>query len=314
MKISELAAYRELLERMRPQQSDLTLRSELDPIIHTVETHANQMPLHLAELITHRDAVFGNLDQFNSVLDGLLERLLEQIKNLEPQYLARSYTLYESGLVQDSTEHVLNRRFSISETMRAYIQSRVQAHSDYHHAGLVIRPGLEEWIEHMVACDPLYVVDTNHDLFHPVKQRFNPAYQNRLRYYAVRESSEEPMLDQLPDAQFGFCLAYNFFHYKPFEIMRAYLREIYQKLKPGGILCMTFNDCDRRGAVELAERMMNCYTPGRMVLGVCESEGFVVEQNYRIDAAANWVELRKPGRYSSLRGGQALAKIVAKSK
>lgn len=314
MKISELAAYRELLENLRPQQSDLTLRSELDPVIDTVSRHHNQLPQYLTALETARTEVFRGLANFQTSIDTIEETLLEQIKNLEPQYLSRSYTLYEDGLVQDSTEHVLNRRFSISETMRAYIQSRVQAHSDFHHAGLVIRPGLEEWIEHMVACDPLYVVDTNHDLLHPAKQRFNPTYQNRLRYYAVQESSEERMLDQLPDAQFGFCLAYNFFHYKPFEIMRAYLREIYQKLRPGGVLGMTFNDCDRRGAVELAERMMNCYTPGRMVLGVCESEGFVVEQNYRIDAASNWVELRKPGRYSSLRGGQTLAKIVAKSK
>lgn len=314
MKISELAAYRELLESLRPQQSDLILRSELDPVIDTVAKHANQLPQHLTVLETARSETFKGLTAFQEGMDVISEILLKQIQDLEPQYLARSYMLYEEGLKHDSTDHVLNRRFPITSTVQSYIQSRVQAHSDFHHAGMIIRPGLEDWIEHMVACDPLYVVDTNHDLFQPAKERFNPVYQGRLRYYAVRESSEEPMLDQLPDSQFGFVLAYNFFHYKPFEIMRAYLREIYQKLKPGGILCMTFNDCDRRGAVELAERMMNCYTPGRMVLGVCESEGFIIEQNYRIDAAVNWVELRKPGKYSSLRGGQALAKIVAKSK
>ena len=77
---------------------------------------------------------------------------------------------------------------------------------------------------------------------------------------------------------------------------------------------MTFNDCDRRGAVELAERWNNCYTPGRLVRSLCESVGFVIEQEYVIDSAVNWLELRKPGTMVSLRGGQTLARIIAKSK
>jgi len=314
MKISEIAAYRELLESLRPQQTLRSVQAELDPLIHTVEAHANQMPTHLQELIDHRQQVVNGLGQFDAVLDGLLDRLLDQIKALEPSYLARSYQLYEDGLLHDSVDHVLNRRFPITATVQDYIASRVQAHSDFHHAGLIIRPGLESWIEQMVACDPVYLLDTSHDLLAPAKDLFNPTYQSRLRYYAIRECTEESMMTILPDAQIGFCLAYNFFHYKPLEITRAYLREIYHKLRPGGVLCITFNDCDRRGAVELAERMMNCYTPGRLVLGACDSAGFVVEQNYKIDAAVNWVELRKPGRMTSLRGGQTLAKIVAKSK
>lgn len=314
MKISELAHYRELLESLRPKSSDLTVRSELDDVIDTVQRQPNQMIQHLANLQTARDKAVSALDQFDQEITTMLDTLLAQIQALEPQYLAQSYQWYERAHVRDTVEYVLDRRFSLRDETRDYIQSRIQAHSDYHHAGLIIRPGLEDWIEHMVACDPLYVVDTSHDLFQPAKQRFNPLYQNRLRYYAINESSDQPMLDCLPDQQIGFCLAYNFFHYKPFEIMRAYLREIYQKLRPGGVLAMTYNDCDRKGAVELAERSFTCYTPGRMVLAICESVGFRIEQNYRVDAAVNWVEMRRPGQITSLRGGQTLAKIVAKSK
>lgn len=314
MKISELAAYRETLEALKPRDSTTILAKELDAVLHLVANKAIQMPQALASLQHSRDQAHDSIAQFNTHLQSLLDDLLQQIKNLEPSYLARSYQLYEEGLRYDSIDHVLNRRFPINHEMESYIQSRVQAHSDYHHAGMILRPGRESWVEHMVACDPLYLVDTNHELFETVKAKFTTQYQARLRYYAIRESSEEAMLAALPDDQFGFVLVYNFFHYKPFEIMRAYLREIYQKLKPGGVLGMTFNDCDRRGAVELAERMNNCYTPGRLVMAACESAGFVVEQNYRLDAAVNWVEMRKPGQRISLRGGQSLAKIVAKSK
>lgn len=314
MKISELAHYRELLDSLRPPSVSRVIQSEMDPLIDTVKQHASQMPQHLANLMSARNAALTASADFASSLDQMLMDLLDQIKGLEPQYLAQSYRWYERAMEKDTAEYVLNRRFSISNQVTDYLKSRIMAHSDYHYAGMLIRPGMEDWVEHMVACDPLYLIDTNHDLFAPVKTKFNELYQNRLRYYAIRENSQEPMMDLLPDGQFGFCLAYNFFHYKPFEIMRAYLREIYQKLRPGGMLAMTYNDCDRRGAVELAERSFTCYTPGRMILAICESIGFVVEQNYRIDSAVNWVELRRPGQMISLRGGQTLAKIVAKSK
>lgn len=314
MKISELAHYRELLESLRPTEVERAIRSEMDDLLETVNRQPSRMPDHLRGLQSARDRAFHAARDFDHNLDCMLADLLEQIKALEPQYLAQSYQWYEQAMERDTVEYVLERRFPISDEHREYIKSRVMAHSDYHYAGMIIRPGLDDWIEHMVACDPLYVVDTNHDMFEPAKEKFNKLYQNRLRYYAIRESSSVSMMEQLPTGQFGFCLAYNFFQYKPFEIMRAYLREIYYRLRPGGVLAMTYNDCDRKGAVELAERSFTCYTPGRMILAICESIGFIIEQDYRLDAAANWVELRRPGQLVSLRGGQTLAKIVAKSK
>lgn len=314
MKISELAHYRELLESLRPKSSDITIRSEMDPVIDQIDRHPSQMPRYLELLRLHRAQAVDSIESFDHTLDDLLDELLNRIKALEPSYLAKSYQLYEQTRDRDSADYVLDRRFPITEDNRTYVQSRIQSHSDYHYAGMILRPGKEDWIDQMVACDPLYLVDTHHDMFAPVKERFNPIYQGRLRYYVVQEDRDDPIMSMLPDGQIGFCLAYNFFHYKPFEIMRAYIREIYDKIAPGGILAMTFNDCDRRGAVELAERSFCCYTPGRMILAALEAQGFGVEQNYRLDAAVNWIELRKPGRMHSIRGGQTLAKIVAKSK
>jgi SAM-dependent methyltransferase len=312
MKLSELVAYRELLEEMRDKVDPHIIRDSLDPVIHVVSSHTNQFPSVLTELQNTRNSSHQSLTEFMCQFDVLISRVVDQITALEPTYLAASYRLYEEGSAYDSVEHILDRRFGTSNQITQYIQSRVQAHSHWTHAGMIIRPGRESWIEHMVACDPLYVIDTHHDLFAPTKQKFSELYQSRLRFMAIQESSEHTMLDDLPDNQFGFCLVYNFFHYKPFEIMRGYLGEIYAKLRPGGVLAFTFNDGDRRGAVDLAERNMNCYTPGRLVTGICEKLGFEIEQKQIISAAATWIELRKPGIKTSLRGGQALAELKPK--
>ena len=312
MKLSELVAYRELLEELRDNLDPRIIRDALDPVLHVVSTHNNQFPSVLTELQRTRYNAQTSLTEFMDQFDVLIDRVVDQITALEPTYLAASYRLYEEGSEYDSVEHMLDRRFGTSDQITQYIQSRVQAHSHWTHAGMIIRPGRESWIEHMVACDPLYVIDTHHDLFAPTKQKFSELYRSRLRFLAIQESSERTMLHDLPDNQFGFCLAYNFFHYKPFEIMRGYLNEIYTKLRPGGVLAFTFNDGDRRGAVDLAERNMNCYTPGRLVTGICEKLGFEIEQKHIISAAVTWIELRKPGIKHSLRGGQALAELKPK--
>lgn len=312
MRLSELVAYRELLEELRDNLDPHIIRDTLDPVLYVVSTHANQFPSLLTELQRTKHSAQTSLSEFIDQFDVLIGRVVDQITALEPTYLAASYRLYEEGSEYDTPEHILDRRFGTSDQITQYIQSRVQAHSHWKHAGMIIRPGRESWIEHMVACDPLYVIDTHHDLFDPTKQKFSELYRSRLRFLAIQESSERIMLNDLPDNQFGFCLAYNFFHYKPFEIMRGYLNEIYSKLRPGGVLAFTFNDGDRRGAVDLAERNMNCYTPGRLVTGICQKLGFEIEQKHIISAAATWIELRKPGIKHSLRGGQALAELKPK--
>jgi predicted methyltransferase len=108
-------------------------------------------------------------------------------------------------------------------------------------------------------------------------------------------------------------LVYYFFNFKPIEIIRAYMTEIYVKLKPGGTFAMTFNDCDRSGGVDLAERSFACYTPAHAVLSAATTAGFELHQSFKIDAANTWLEFRRPGQLTSLRGGQTLATVMPKT-
>ena len=107
-------------------------------------------------------------------------------------------------------------------------------------------------------------------------------------------------------------MAYNFFEFKPFEIMKRYFVEIFTKLKPGGVLAMTFNDCDRDKGVMLVENHFCCYTPGCLVKELAKSLGFEIEFEWSDQGSTTWIEFKKPGHRQSLRGGQALAKIIPK--
>jgi SAM-dependent methyltransferase len=166
----------------------------------------------------------------------------------------------------------------------------------------------------MVAFDPLYVIDHHNDLLLPARSRFNEFYQNRVRWITITEKDDHAMLQDLPDAQMGFVMAWNFFHYKPFEVIKQYLTEIYQKLRPGGVFAFSINDGDLSGGVANSERMFMCYTPGSMIMSIGERIGFSIEIRHELDQAVTWIELQKSGERASLRGGQALAKIIPRPK
>ena len=101
-----------------------------------------------------------------------------------------------------------------------------------------------------------------------------------------------------------------FFNFKPLELLKRYLDELYKKMRPGGVLIFTYNDCDLWQGVDLVERSFMCYTPGSQIRSYAESLGFVIETNVTDPPNAAWFEMTKPGERESLRGGQVLAKIT----
>jgi SAM-dependent methyltransferase len=310
MKLSDIIAYRNQLDEATPLNGVLVAHDRLAPVLHTVKSNDIQLTHLVDRLNQDYKNVLGSIDHFERTVDDIKDEISHLIQQMEPAYFAESLRLYSQEMIHDTAEYILNRRIEITPDVAGYITARIQAHGDWHHAGMIIHPGHEEWITYLVGHDPLYLVAPMSELLDPAVLRFNDQYQRRLRTYTVAESVDNPILEYLPDNQFGFCLVYNFFNYKPQEIINQYLTEIYQKLKPGGVVAFTFNDCDYAEAAAMAERSFMCYTPGRTVLSHAQATGFQVRQRYRISNSTTWIELQRPGQMTSLKGGQSLAKVV----
>jgi hypothetical protein len=317
MKLSELVAYKNQLDLLSIRPTQDTTGQDLDRIMYTVDHSKLQMS---DQLLAHKNNLIQTFDLFEQELDSLKQQLSAMITKAEKPMFQQSYSLYEKlntqinsdQLYQDNVEYVLNRQLEVAEENYQIFLARLMTYTNWQHAGMVLHPGKESFINHMVTNDPLYIVDENYDLIKPAINQFNEFYQSRLRISTVKEDASTPWLTKIPNGQLGLCLAYNFFNYKPFEIVKQYLTEIYQKLKPGGTLIMTFNDCDRSAAVGLVERFYAAYTPGNMLRGWAKHVGFKEVFCHHNDGPSTWIELQKPGELTSLRGGQALARILPK--
>lgn len=311
MKLSNLVAYRNQLDVMSALPIGDTAGMEIKKITHLISTQSVQLSEFSKTLVEKQQAIQQAFEMFDHDLQNLKNQLNELIETTEKPWFQESYKLYES-MFNDNDYHILHRRPRITPDTEQFYRTRIVRYNSWQYPAMIIRPGLETYINELLATDPLYIVDEHHDLLNPVMSLFNENYQNRLRPYVVDERQDQEILIKLPNGQFGLVFAYNFFNYKPFEVIRKYLTEIYQKLKPGGVLAMTFNDCDREEGVELAENFFCCYTPGYLVRELAVSIGYKIIFSWTDRGPSTWLELQKPGEFTSLRGGQALAKIVPK--
>jgi hypothetical protein len=313
MKLQQIVAYINLLDSLSMSAECQEAVRVLDGILHVVTNHE----LQLNKLSQALDQDFANIkngiEGFSSTLDQLRQRLLDEVTSQEPEYFRESLRLFNHDMPHETNLYILNRRLAIDDESNILLRSHLRNISDWRVPGMILRPGRENFIEDMVPLDPLYLVDHHEELFEPSVANFTPEYQRRLRQYVVSDRTHEAYFTKLPQGQFGLIFAYNFFNFKPIEIIRQYITELFGLMRPGGTLIMTYNNCDRAQGVGLVERGFMCYTPKKLIVAHAESVGFECDFEHDGAGDVSWLEFRKPGEITSLRGGQTLAKIVANS-
>lgn len=312
MKLSKLVAFRTQLEQIQMYESQANANLSTSQVQLIMQNKSEVFAELKQKVDYHAEQINQQFNDMRQTIDQIKKQINDVIEQEEKHWFIESYKLYDQGMPNETNDYILNRRESLSEELEQIFTRRLENYVDWRFPGMIIRPGQENFIHGMVANDPLYLIDQHYDLLVPALEKFPERYQKRLRTYVVNERGDGPILHKIPENQFGLCLVYNFFNFRPFEVIRQWLNEIMTRLRPGGVLIMTINDCDREPAVMLAENYFTCYTPGNMILELVKSIGFEVLYVWRTDGPMTWIELRKPGELTSLRGGQTLAKILPK--
>ena len=313
MKLSEIVARLNLLDSLDVASECATATAKLNHITHVVTEGSDQYNSTAQDIAKTYNEIHNGIAKFSAQVESLKEELRSEIVQREQQHLIDSLHVYREEMIHDTVDVILNRRMRIDNDDDLMLRTHLKNLTDWRLPGMILRPGLENYIEDMVPMDPLYVVDHDPELMRPAVSKFTPEYQRRLRKYVIDDRADGPVLDQLPDNQFGAIFAYHYFNHKPIEIICKFLTEFYQKLRPGGSVIMTYNNCDLAHGVIRAESAWMLYTPKRLIKKHAAELGFELITAHDGAGDVSWLELRKPGDIVSLRGGQTLAKIVAKT-
>jgi SAM-dependent methyltransferase len=311
MKLSRLITYKHMVDGLTVNH----VHDEIETLLKHVGNDLNIQNIDFDNLKNKIDnnseLVLSKLQEINADLVAFKQRLQEFVSGIESPYYAKSHAIYQEGLA-DSADYILDRsnfkKLLYQQETLDFFKSRVTMHSSWKWPALEIRPGYGEITDNLIACDPLYLVDTDVEMFKHVKQKWTPEYQQRLRYYTTNESDKR-ILHQLPVMQFGIVVAVDFFNFRPLELIKRYLEEIFNLLRPGGQVIFTYNNCDYPIGVDNFENSYYCYTPGREIKAMCEQIGFKVAASFDLENNVSWLEIQRPGTRTSLRGGQALGRI-----
>ena len=310
MKLSHILDLIERLDQANPDAEITAAINKLHNIDQLVSSDVVQIGSVSADFNNHYNCIVNAIQDFKITSQYLTTRLKQLAESTLPEYYRESTRLYEQEMVYDSSKTILDRRlrYAQDEPLRSCIRNN----TDWRLPGMIIRPGLDNYIEDLVPLDPLYVVDHREELIQPSIDKFTPDYQRRLRPYVITEQGNNNIFWQLPDRQFGFVFAYNFFNYKPIEVVERYLRDLYPKLRKGGSVVFTYNDCDIAQGAGLAEQSFMCFTPGSRIRLIAQDIGYEIAKTQIGPINIAWMHLRKPGDIESVRGGQTLAQLLPK--
>ena len=319
MHLANLVLLSNRLENLTLENLRQETQLKFDYVMHETDVPQEGVdPAFRDNLTSLNENIHLTFGQFENELNRYKHEVQTLIDQEGIKWFQTSSAIYEQQLETrnaqqpEAVDAHRNKPVVLDEETEKVLTTRVAYYADWHYPAMIIHPMMEAFIHNMVSNDPLYLVDESYYLLNPTAEQWEDTYKNRLRLHLIEESFDQLILEKIPNRQLGFCLAYNYLNYRPYEIIKKYLSEIYEKLKPGGVFAMTFNDCDRYQALQLVEQHITCYTPGSLVKGWAEYIGFEEIFEFRDDSASVWVEFKKPGTLTSLRGGQALARIIPK--
>jgi len=312
MNLSQIVQFKNLIDSLAvdPVGSEAVRHFE-NLLYHAGNNIELRMESDIKNLERDFESIQQSVESFRQSFSNVSKSLQQLIESRDQIMYNHSMKVYQEEFSQDTIAHLLDRKLLIDPESETVMRARLKNHADWRLPGMIIRPRTEDYINDMVALDPLYLVDHDLELVRPVTEQYLPEYQRRLRMYTINDYAERPIFRNFPKGQFGVIFVYNYFNYKPLSVINDYLAEMFQLLRPGGILMFTYNNCDLWHCVSFAEKNYMCYTPGMKIWNLARDHGYIVnfEHNGLLDA--KWIELKKPGDLTSIKGGQSLAKIVA---
>ena len=249
----------------------------------------------------------ANFDNMIEIADQL-EKLLIQYKKVsidtknqvsqlvgrkERHILQADYARYES---ENISAELLEKRFDhVSDDIKDALMYVTNSKTDWVTGAVDVYPVNGHFTKHLISCDPLYVIINSPQLLPTIKNDFNEFYRdNRLRVYNS--------IDNIPNNQLGFATCINNLEYMPLDYQGKIFEKVYAKLQPGGQMLITYNDCEKRAALEHTLSGLRCYSTKSLTIGKASSYGFdIVDQGTTNNGVWSWALLQKFGKYKTIK-------------
>lgn len=259
---------------------------------------------YIDRLVDYYDQTIEFVNSTDNGLAAELQSINEEIQKITHELFYNNYDLEDRQY--NSAEFIRNHWFiNVNSDIELLIKQRILLHTDWKYPALEIGCQDGHWTQHLVAADPLYIIDRHRDFLDSTSSKFPEAYQRRLRQYHLTDHD----MSMLPQNQFGFIFSWGYFNYVSMDTMKRYLQQAMTLLRPGGVFMFSYNDGDTPGGAGMAEKFVRSYMPRSFLIPMCQSLGFEVLAEAEHGPAISWLEIRRPGELRTIKAHQVLGEI-----
>lgn len=315
MKLSEIVKLRNSLQQISLSMIKASV-NEVDGQLSGIY----ELPSHITykdsvgDLLTSIDSIEHQIGYIENKIPELITNIEQELEDRTKELLSRGYMI-NGGYGSDSTDVIserLGRQMLMHDGTRSEILVRARKYTDWRFPALEIGPGDGVWTEHLIAADPLYIVDVHQEFLDSTLDKFNHIYKNRVRPYltGMHARRSDTDLSMLPINQFGFIFAWNVFDYFPLSHVVAFLEQSMNLLRPGGIMMFSYNNCDVVQCAEYAEDGFRSWMPKSLLTKTCTDMGFEIINHGHTEETVSWIEIKKPGTLKTVKGHQVMGEIV----
>lgn len=307
MKLSELVDLRERLKKsfyLEPVLASVDdLRLNLSLVNQNVEQKYSVM---LDDLIKDYREVRTAIQTPTGRVAEIIDEINKEISSKSSHFFLDNYEMELNYEDPDNIRRV--RVMYMPGQLQQEVESRINIYTNWKYPALEIGCRDGEWTKLLVAADPLYVTDQHQDFLDTAIRDYTPEYQRRIRPYLIKDSD----YGILPQHQFNFVFSWNHFNYKSLDTLKKTLKQVYNLLKPGGVFMFSYNNGDLPAAAAYAENYFMSYIPKSMLVPACQHLGFEIVCSRDYEPAVSWLEIRKPGELTTIKGHQAMGVISKK--
>jgi hypothetical protein len=298
------------------QIDHLGLKKPIEEKIEFLEKTKRIFPRH----IDYCDRIIKDYLLLEQQSQSAVNSILEQISRLDSEIDDMSVAMFNNNEYHSNfhEERIQGPEFKnnliLSTELESAIISKITEYSDWHYPALQINPRSKQWIDSMVAADPLYLTHCYINLVKEIIKPYPNLYQNRLRLYEIVDRN----FSKLPQAQFSFVLCWDYFNYLSSIFVEKYIREVYHLLRPGGRFMFSYTNCDLAGSALRVESLACAYASSRWIKKLCNEIGYEISDLKDFDTGdafnthVSWAILKKPGILNTVKAAQAMAEIKYK--
>ena len=307
-KLSDLVKYR---NELAGTVDSLNLHKEINKKISLVkQVQGNNTVAY------NIDQIINNYNQLTVDNDNNIDQLNELVTSINTDIDTLATTLFANRTLLTTVARI---NLPFEDDLRLLVKTKIKQYCNWNYPGLQISCNDKEWIDCMVAADPLYLTDSAEDRnvdinLTKIISEYSQVYQSRLRLYSVTGHD----FSVLPVGQFSIIVCWNFLNYIELDSIAEYIRQMFRLLRAGGTFMFSYNNCDIVESAGLAEGNNMSWATARAILQLCDDIGYEVIEvnNYKTNDAVisyvSWAEIRKPGTLTSVKAHQVLGSIIEK--